>query len=398
MKIKYFIMIVALGAATTTGCSKWDDYKQYTDNGETIYAGKLDSAKVAPGRLRVKVSGLLPADPKIAKCKIKWNDGRDSVFYDIVKTSKADTFSKIIPVTEGLQNFKIQTYDAAGNGSMISTASGVAYGPKYESGLVNRPVANAEILNNGSAELTWGTFDTTTGAKGSWVKYTKTTNATDSLYVLVSQAVTLLPNFKPGSSVSVRTLYRPTTTSIDDFYAAPQIVNVMYDVTASYFANFGINFTSSAGGNNRWQTPAVWTTTADVRNGGNDIGGLDAGGWLPSKALSIEAGFGLPAVPNGKVYQSFLLPAGKYIFVATSGDCSNGGTKYLTVAPGTVLPDIANVPGTAIVYKLIDRFTDNKLSFTLTRATQVSIGMQASMNTDGNFMKLFKVKLLYSAQ
>ncbi len=397
--MKNYNFIVLLGCITSiliTSCSKWDEYKQYTDNGETLYPGKLDSAKVFPGRLRVKLTGLLPADPKIAKGKIKWNDGKDSVVFDISKSSKIDTFSKTITVTEGVQNFKIQTFDAAGNTSITTIASGIAYGPKYESGLVNRPVNNAEILSNGSAELTWGAFDTSTGAKGAWVKYTKNNNAVDSVFVPISQAVTTLSNFKSGTSVTVRTLYRPTATAIDDFYAAAQNVAVMYDVTASYFTNFGINFANSDGGNGRWQTPASWITTADVRNGGDNVGGIDAGSWLPSKALSMEAGWGLPAVTNGKIYQSFTLPAGKYVFVVTSGDCSNGGTKYITVAPGTALPDISNVASTAIIYKNIDKFADNKLPFTLNKATQVSMGLQAALPADGNFMKVFKVKLLYS--
>jgi hypothetical protein len=395
MKIKLFLWSVCLISATFVGCSKWDDYKQYTNNGEQIYSGKLDSVKVFPGRNRVSISGLLPADPKIKRLKVTWNDGRDSILYDIVKTSKVDTVVRLLNVVEGIYNFKFQTFDAAGNKSMISTATGMALGTKYETGLVNRPISNAEILSNGSAEIRWGTLDTSTGAKGSWVKFSKANNLPDSLYVPVGEAISLIPNFKVGSSVMVRTLYRPTN-SVDDFFASWQTVNVMYDVTTTYIKNPGINFSNSEGGTDRWQTPASWIATADVKNGGNNIGGLDNGSWLPSKALSIEAGFGLPAVTNGKLYQTFILPAGRYTFIATAGDCSSGGTKYLSIAPGTSLPDIESVQATAIVYKLIEKFTDNKLSFTLNKDTQVSIGMQAAMNADGNFMKVFKVKLLYS--
>ena len=66
-------------------CSKWDDYKKYTAAGETIYSGKMDSVKTFPGNQRIKITGLLPADPKITKCKITWNDGRDSIIYAITK-------------------------------------------------------------------------------------------------------------------------------------------------------------------------------------------------------------------------------------------------------------------------------------------------------------------------
>lgn len=386
-------LILFVWAVTIVSCSKWDDYKKYTANGETIYTGKMDSVKIFSGRLRVMLTGLLPADPKITSCKITWNQGKDSAIYPINKGIGVDSFKQIITVPEGVSSFKIQTFDATGNGSLIVNATGTAYGPKYESGLSNRPVARAELLANGNAEVTWDVFDTTSGAKATVISYTTTSNATASVTVPVSQAITTLPDFKGGTSISLITRYLPVPTAIDTFYSAPQTVGVMYDITDLYIPNAGINFANSDGGNGRWRTPAIWTTTADVRNGGGDIGGLDAGGWLPSVALSIEAWWGMTPVPNGKIYQTFTLPAGKYTFIATAGDCSTGGTKYVTVAPGSVLPDINNVPTAAIVYKAIEKYADNKLNFTLSSPTQVVVGMQAGMAAEGNFMKVFKVRL-----
>ncbi|HEX6430638.1 MAG TPA: DUF4998 domain-containing protein [Niastella sp.] len=391
-KIKILLMLF-VWAVTIVSCSKWDDYTKYTADGETTYTGKLDSVKIYSGRLRVKMTGLLPADPKITRCKITWNNGKDSTEYSINKGIGIDSFTKIMNVPEGVNSFKIQTFDATGNGSMIVNAIGTAYGPKYESGLGNRPVARAELLTNGNAEVTWDLFDTTSGAKATVISYTTTSNTIAKVTVPLNQAITTLPNFKAGTSISLVTQYLPVSTAIDTFYCAAQSVGVMYDITSLYIVNAGINFANSDGGTDRWRTPANWTTTADVRNGGNDIGGLDAGSWLPSTALSLEAWWGMTAIPNGKIYQTFTLPAGKYTFIATAGDCSTGGTKYITVAAGSVLPDIGNVAASAIVYKSIDKNVDNKLNFTLTSATQVAVGLQAGMPAEGNYMKVFKVRL-----
>lgn len=393
MKKINVVLILFIVAVTTMCCSKWDDYKKYTADGETIYTGKMDSVKIYPGRLRVKVSGLLPADPNIARCKITWNLRNDSIEYSISKSAGVDSFNKIINVPEGVTSFTIQTFDARGNASLPANIVGTSYGPKYESGLSNRPVARAEVLTNGNAEIRWDLFDTTSGAKNTVISYTTNSNAIIKVIVPVSQAITTLPNFKAGTSISLATQYLPVPTAIDTFYCATQTVGVMYDVTSLYIANAGINFASSAGGSDRWRTPAVWITTADVRNGGNDIGGLDAGGWLPSTALSLEAWWGMSAIPNGKIYQTFTLPAGKYTFIATAGDCSNGGTKYVTVAAGSVLPDIGNVPTAALAYKTIERNADNKLNFTLASPTQVAVGIQGGMTAEGNYMKVFKVRL-----
>ena len=102
----------------------------------------------------------------------------------------------------------------------------------------------------------------------------------------------------------------------------------------------------------------------------------------------------MPPVPNGKIYQTFTLPAGKYTLTVTAGDCSDGGTKYITVAKGTSLPDIGNVPADALVYKTISKNSDNMLNFTLTDASPVAIGIQACMLAQNNFLKIFKVRLM----
>jgi hypothetical protein len=393
MKKINIVLILFIWAVTIMSCSKWDDYTKYTAEGETTYTGKLDSVKIYAGRLRVKMTGLLPADPKITRCKITWNNGKDSTEYPIIKGTGIDSFTRIINVPEGVNSFKIQTFDATGNGSLVVNAVGTAYGPKYEGGLGNRPIARAELLTNGNAEVTWDNFDTTSGAKATVISYTTTSNTTAKVTVPVSQAITTLPNFKGGTSISLVTQYLPVPTVIDTFYCAAQSVGVMYDITSLYIVNAGINFANSDGGTGRWRTPANWTTTADVRNGGSDIGGLDAGSWLPSTALSLEAWWGMTAIPNGKIYQTFTLPAGKYTFIATAGDCSSGGTKYVTVATGSSLPDIGNVAASALVYMSINKNVDNKLNFTLASPTQVAVGLQAGMTAEGNYMKVFKVRL-----
>lgn len=393
MKKYSSILTVAALLCTMISCSKWDDFKQYTAEGETLYTGKIDSVKINPGRLRVQMTGLLPADPKIVKCVITWNDGKDSVVFPINKSGVSGVFNQTFAVNEGLKNFRIKTYDAEGNSSVAVQATGMVYGPNYESGLVNRPIGSAELLSSGNTVINWDAIDTSSGAKGTYVWYKDVNNADKSVFTPVSQSVTTLPNYKPGSTFQYSTMYLPSVKCIDTFYSAKQTAGVKYDVTATYIKNAGTGFANIAGGNDRWQTPADWITTADVRNGGNNIGGLDNGSWLPSKALSIEAWWGMTPIPNGKIYQTFTLPAGKYAYTATTGDCSSGGTKYMSVSGGTSLPDIANVMTQAIAYKSVAKFADNTITFKLDAPTVVSLGIQAGMTAEGNFMKVFKVRL-----
>lgn len=388
--------------AAMFSCSKWDDYKDYTAAGETFYTGKLDSVKIFSGRSRVKITGLLPADPKITSAKITWNNGADSAVYPISKGVGIDTFSKIINVPEGVSSFKIRTYDAAGNVSMVVTATGTAFGPKYESGLVNRPVASAELQTNGNATVTWGAFDTTVGAQGTWISYTRTNNATDSVYVPVRQAVTTLPGLKAGTPIATRTTYLPAPTAIDSFYAASQTRSVRSDVTSLYLSNTGPGF-QRATFDGRWGTLAApWITNAAAKNKGGVNGGYssDEGG-----VINWET-WGNTPVTNGIIYQatSAPLPAGSYTvsFNEYSEIQANSSVYCVAAAGGNGIPVLANLStalGSVQLYNgatvgaTTPNATDTRsFTFTLSTPQVVSIGFLGNMVGSGNPGSYFQVK------
>ncbi len=382
-------LIAAFGA-----CRKMDDYKEkYLSEGSITYAGKVDSLKAHPGDGRIMLSGLLIADPKITELRIYWNNKADSFVLPITRSAGIDTVRPILKLEEGVKTFTINTFDKLGNRSVDVTITGRVFGDVYKSLLLNRTIKDG--LNAGdSVTLDWNVLDASTGALGCELRYTDNANSLKTIFVKRTDTRTVLKNYKLGSKFNYRTLFLPDTLAIDTFYSKYQDVDVKADVTPLYIKNAGPGFANSDGGNNRWQTPADWITTADVRNTGGDIGGLDAGSWLgPGKALSIEAWWGMPAIPNGKIYQTFTLPAGKYVLTVTAGD-NNGGPRYITVANGTSLPDIGNVPAQAIAYATINKDSDNILNFTLANATQVAIGLQAGLTAEGNFLKVFKVRLM----
>lgn len=381
-------MIAAFGA-----CRKMDDYKEkYLSAGSITYAGKVDSVKAHPGDGRIMLSGLLIADPKITELRIYWNNRADSFVLPITRSAGIDTVRPILKLEEGVKTFTINTFDKLGNRSVDVTITGRVYGEVYKSLLLNRTIKDG--LNAGdSVTIDWNVLDASTGALGCELKYTDNGNALKTIFVKRTDTRTVLNNYKLGSKFNYRTVFLPDTLAIDTFYSKFQEVAVKADVTPLYIKNAGPGFANSAGGTNRWQTPADWITTADVRNTGGDIGGLDAGGWLPSNALSLEAWWGMPPIPNGKLYQTFTLPAGKYGLIVTAGD-NNGGPQYITVANGTSLPDIGDVPAQALAYTPITKNSDNLLNFTLTNASTVAIGLQAYFKAEGNFLKVFKVRLM----
>lgn len=386
------LALISLLLITFFSCSKMDDYKKYTAGGEISYIGKLDSLVIRSGFKRVQIKGLFMADPKVTSCRIYWDNRADSVTVTIKRTNAVDTLNRLIEgLSEGSHSFEIVTMDAVGNRSVTVRGNANVYGERYQSGLINRPVASGELGDNGNATITWGDFDINGGARGTVLTYTNVNNVPVSLFAPVQQATTQLPNYKSGTTFDYKTAYLPDSSCIDTFYAPILKVGVKTNITAQYIKNAGPPFLA-ASSDGRWGIPANWTVSNDVKNA-NGYGGLDAGNWLPGAALSIEAGWGLPAVPNGKIYQTFTLPAGKYSLEVLTGDCSdNITTKHITVAQGNTLPNIENI-ATAFKYMGITKNALNKLAFELGSATEISVGVQAKLPDTGTYLKVFSIRI-----
>lgn len=382
-------------------CTKWDDYRKYTAEGETIYSGKIDSVKIYPGRLRVRMVGLLPADPKIVKSKIWWNDGADSIEFSIAKGVGPEVFDKIFGADEGVKNFSIRTYDDLGNPSVLVSATGVVYGPRYESGLINRTVANSELFSNGNTIMNWENFDTTSGAKATIAEYTDVNNVKQKVLTPVSQTTTTLPNFKSGTTITYRTLYVPNL-SIDSFYSAPVTVGVKYEITSLYMANTGPSF-QRASFDGRWGTLAApWITNAAAKNKGGLYGGYssDEGG-----VINWETWGNTPVV-NGIVYQptSSPLPAGNYIvsFDEYSEIQANSSIYCIAAAGADGLPVLANLTNSLGFVAAYNGATigatgpsardTRSFEFTLATPQVVSIGFLANIVGNGNPGSYIQIK------
>ncbi|GEP98883.1 hypothetical protein CCY01nite_51430 [Chitinophaga cymbidii] len=375
-----------------SACRKMDDFrKEYLGNGAITYAGKIDSVKIHPGNGRLMISGLLIGDPKIVKLKIYWDNKTDSLIVPVNRSAGVDTMRIMLnDFPESVKTFMLITEDKYGNTSMAVNITGRIYGPQYNSTLLNRTVELAEMKGD-SVVVDWNTLDASSGGISTEVEFTDLDGNTQKVVTERKDSVAILHKFKPGTTFKYRTKFLPDTLAIDTFYSDYRNVGVRADITAQYIKNSGQPFTA-ASGTDRWRIPADWTVSDDVKNAGG-LGGIDAGDWLPSPALSMEGGWGLPAVPNGKIHQTVTLPAGNYSFEVLMGDCSDGGTKYITIAEGNELPDVDPVPEEALAFSGMVRNTTNVVKFTLTAQTTVSLGFNGKLPDTGTFMKIYKVRL-----
>lgn len=372
------LFALLLAAVLYTACTKQDDFKKFIEGGEISYTGKLDSVKMFSGDNRVLLKGLFLADPKVVKCKIFWNNGQDSVVLPVVKKNAIDTLVYSIQnVTEGFQNFKIYTFDKAGNKSVPVYANARSYGDRYKASLSNRPISSASAdASTGKGIVSWLGMDRLTGVFATEVQYTNTNNVIKKIRTKIDSTRTIIPDIKAGTDIQYRTLFLPDTLCVDTFATAFQTQRVLLDYSG-YFKNKGNPFISDgASGSGRWRVLKDWIVSASVKNHGG------YGSWCSDQSgtLAMEMGWdNTAAIVDGKIYQSFTLPAGQYNFEIEMGKNEAIDPVYIVAAAGDTLPNVSSI-ATSLAYT---NFANNKIQFTLTQTTKVSIGFLATM-TKGN--------------
>ncbi len=385
--------IFLLAVMALASCKKQDDYKKFIQGGEISYTGKIDSVKILSGQNRVLVRGLFLADPKVSSLKVFWNNQKDSVVIPVKRKNVVDTLSYFINMPEGLQNFVLYTYDNAGNKSIPVYKSGKSYGDRYMSTLSNRPITLAQTGADGVTRISWGNMDRLTGVFATDVEYTNTSNQVVKVRTPIDSTNTILPNFKTSTEIRYRTLFLPDTVSIDTFRVnyttryVPKFINE--DVTNTYLKNTGSPFTVGDYDGSRWGTLANWTSNAGAKNiSSGRYGGYEYRSRVG--VLSFEAGWGLPALNNGLIYQTITLPAGTYSFILNGLDQNTGGTRYIAVAEGNTLPNVSSITSSSIAYTSV---ANKELKFTLTSAKTVSLGFAVTIDATGNYMKVSSVRL-----
>lgn len=179
----------------------------------------------------------------------------------------------------------------------------------------------------------------------------------------------------------------------------------------NYLKNAEYPFVMAAWDGNRWGTLTDWVTNDAIKSRGDGLyGGYDGGygdyegGGCPSFGFErwSEAE---NSIRNGKIYQTFTLPAGTYQYTFSFGGVnplkSNNGSdpRFIVAAAGETLPDVEDVENSLAYATLVDVLVDDAVTveFTLDQETTVSVGLVIDWpNTEQNIrtslLKLEKVE------
>ncbi|SDD72698.1 DUF4998 domain-containing protein [Niabella drilacis] len=226
-KITYLIcpFLFAAGLCISS-CTKEDDYKKFTKDGEISYPGKASNIIAQTGNKRVRLRVVLGPDPSITKIKTYWNSRADSLETAVVRND-GDTVNVIIDknLNEGSNNFEVYTYNSKGDQSVVSNVSGNVYGDNYLSTVprANRSVSSVQLSAYQRATINWGAA--LTDERFIEIYYTDAAGAAQTLRV-PSQSVTNIPSYQLGTAITYRSLYAPENNAYDLFSVAPGTVDL----------------------------------------------------------------------------------------------------------------------------------------------------------------------------
>ena len=398
--IKYIIYAILLALIIGQySCSKMDDYRDFTNGKEILYTGKVDSVIMRSGENRVVFTGLLISDPKIMKVKIYWNIRTDSLEIPVTRTSGVDSLTYSIPLPEGVYNFEILTFDQEGNSSVVVNAPGASYGETYKQGLYSRLIKTA-VKDGSDVVINW--YNGSENSPFVEITYIDSDDNEEIVRVATKKETTTLENFKSMTTFKVQTFFLPDETAIDTFKTGFIEYGVDEEVTNFYFENPGNPFLRSDSGAGKWGLPLGWEYTQNVVNQEGDTGG----GWStdgnPSGVLHLESkDWSVAGIDNGKIYQSFELPAGSYTLEFYSDGGWASGSSFIdgnfVVTEGTVPPDSDQMDQCIACYHWDQNSTGgtHKIAFTLDETKTVSVGFVVSIGKEAwthiNWVKMMKL-------
>ncbi|WP_343539037.1 DUF4998 domain-containing protein [Sphingobacterium thalpophilum] len=321
MRLYLFILSI-VGLWLLGACSKMDEFTRFTNGKEIVYPAKLDSIRIRSGKYRVEIQGIFRVNAGVSEVRVYWNSRQDSMKFPVKLSNALDTVHYVIDkLPEGPMNFEIRTVDTQGRFSIPSYLVGNVYGNRYREGLFQRSVLEQQFIGDQQLQLSLQDVAPSVGFDALRIAYiNRYGNLVDTLVHTKTQDEKIkLKDYLPNQEIAYRTVFKPDSNAIDTFMVQTHKLLPKGDITAWCLKNYKAPFTATAYDGNRWGILDDWMTNASMKNH-NGYGGFgsDDGG-----VVNIEAGWGAPAIVNGKIEQKVTLFPGKYRFF-----CNLSWTNY----------------------------------------------------------------------
>lgn len=244
-KYIWYCFFAISGMTILSSCEKMDSsYVEFLEGGEKVYSGRPDSLIALAGHGRVKLLWDLIADPKIVKCKVFWNNKKDSLEIPVTGVIGRKRFEVLIPgLSEGTYTFEVYSYDDKGNRSIRTEAIGNVYGDTFFASITNRPLDSAVyVIEPKKLAVTWfganaqvAVIDlvyTNLASKEKTIHIAKVPNPVNPNRAKIWMVTDSVADYKKGTSIKYRTGYLPEVNSIDTFFTTYATITNIKDVYA----------------------------------------------------------------------------------------------------------------------------------------------------------------------
>lgn len=207
-----FLLVLLL--ILVSSCSKMNDMHQmYLDEGEILYAAKLDSVASNPGKDRIEFE-MFALSQRIDKVRIYWNDNNDSL--DFAINNEPGIYKHIVPnIPEGEYIFTFVSFDIYNNRSLGYELTAESFGDLFASRLFNRTIQELTVDGN-EATITWRAVGGSTIVE-TVLSYEKSDNSVGEVSVAPFDVSTTLSDIKAGGEFWYKTLFKPVENAIDIF-------------------------------------------------------------------------------------------------------------------------------------------------------------------------------------
>ena len=217
--MKKFLNIIVMVAMTGffATCDKMEDkHKKWIEDGEKIYAPRIDSLVVYNGIGRGYVKFWLLESPNVKTVDFFWDNDADSLIVPVSPTAGRDSFAVFLPLPEErTYTLYTRTTDNFGNHSLRTLSTVTSYGDIYKSTLANRRIRRVE-QDGTTATISW--LDANEGLVATEVRYITTTDASmRTIRTLAGDPETVCDDADKDFPYEYRSIYAPVN-SIDTCY------------------------------------------------------------------------------------------------------------------------------------------------------------------------------------
>ncbi len=219
MKTIRILLLTLVSVVLAVSCDKQltpdKDIQGKIDEGEKVYAAKMEDVRAQAGLNRIRISGVLKYGMDTKKCVITWKPGDGKAEVPVERKSEVESFEYFVDgLDEGTYDFVVTTYDKDDHASIPTSVSGKAYGSRYLSTLTVRSVLSCTPV---SESLIVSFAAENANASQRTLTYLDADGESRTAVVPKTSNELTLFSWLPESEFVVNTYYMPEVDAVDEF-------------------------------------------------------------------------------------------------------------------------------------------------------------------------------------